>query len=162
MKTFATHHKMKIPFRIVLLFLLFLSSMTTSSGRQMIGGSGSIASDWVHAGKDGKLIYKSTARGDKIIDFSHAGYMGGGVALPDPPVVRTVKPSGSNDDTGLIQKAIDEAAALPLKNGFHGTVLLSPGRFTCAGPIYLHTSGVVLRGSGAVGTTIAMAGGKHL
>ena len=39
-------------------------------------------SQWVFPGADGKLVYKTTPAGDKIMDFSHAGYMGGGVKLP--------------------------------------------------------------------------------
>jgi hypothetical protein len=47
---------------------------------------------WVYAQPDGKLGYKRTANGDRIMDFSHAGYRGGGVALPDVPVKVTVQP----------------------------------------------------------------------
>lgn len=120
-------------------------------------------SEWIYRGDDGKLVYKTTPTGDRIMDFSHAGYMGGGVALPVVPVKRVVKPSGTNDDTQLIQNAIDEVAAMPLKNGFRGTVELAPGTFTCAGPIILSESGIVLRGSGsgAGGTTIKMIGSPH-
>ena len=45
-------------------------------------------SNWVYPGPDGKLVYKTIAAGDKIMDFSHAGYMGGGVALPTVAVKR--------------------------------------------------------------------------
>src|SRR4051812_41017760 len=86
-------------------------------------------SQWVHPSPDGKLEYKSTPTGDRIMDFSYAGYMGGGVALPTVGVVRSVAPSGSNDDTATIQAAIDEASALPLKDGFRGAVLLKPGTY---------------------------------
>src|ERR1700755_768522 len=85
-------------------------------------------SQWVYKDKTGKLVYKTTAKGDRIMDFSHAGYMGGGVALPAVAVKRTVKPSGG-DDIKEIQKAIDEVAAMPLVNGFRGAVLLSAGDF---------------------------------
>ncbi|WPU94342.1 discoidin domain-containing protein [Mucilaginibacter sabulilitoris] len=120
-------------------------------------------SQWVYRGKDGKLTYKTTPAGDKIMDFSHAGYSGGGVALPVVPVKRVVKPSGGNDDTPLIQKAIDEVAAMPLQNGFRGAVELAPGTFTCSGPVILSASGIVLHGSGSGpdGTTIKMAGDNH-
>src|SRR6516225_1500692 len=67
-------------------------------------------SQWVHPGPDGKLVYKTTSRGDRIMDFSSAGYMGGGVALPYVAVKRTVKPSGGADDTAAIQDAIDAVA----------------------------------------------------
>src|SRR5690349_2902656 len=72
-------------------------------------------SEWVHKGPDGKLVYKQTPAGDRIMDFSYAGYMGGGVALPTVPVKKTVKPSGTGDDTALIQAAINEVSALPLE-----------------------------------------------
>jgi hypothetical protein len=42
-------------------------------------------SEWVYPGPDGKLVYKMTPAGDRIMNFSHAGYMGGGVALPVVP-----------------------------------------------------------------------------
>src|SRR5436190_23358841 len=84
-------------------------------------------SQWVHPGADGKLVYKTTPSGDRIMDFSFAGYMGGGVAIPDVPVKKTVMPGGPNDDTAAIQAAIDEVSAMPLKDGFRGAVLLAPG-----------------------------------
>ena len=34
-------------------------------------------SNWVYPDNNGKLVYKTTKRGDRIIDFSHAGYKGG-------------------------------------------------------------------------------------
>src|SRR4051812_46284644 len=70
-------------------------------------------SEWVRPGPDGKLVYKTTPAGDRIMDFSHAGYMGGGVALPNVPVKKTAKPSGGKDDAKLIQAALDEVAELP-------------------------------------------------
>jgi hypothetical protein len=98
------------------------------------------------------------------MDFSSAGYMGGGVALPTVPVKRTIAPSGKGDDTALIQAAINEVAALPLENGFRGAVLLGPGDFICSNTIYIPANGVVLRGSGsgAGGSTIKMFGGRHV
>ncbi len=110
-------------------------------------------SQWVHLGPDGKLVYKTTASGDRIMDFSFAGYMGGGVALPNVPVKKIVAPSSdgsdtTKDDTAAIQAAIDEVAALPLNDGFRGAVLLEPGIFVCSQTIRIPASGVVLRGSG--------------
>src|SRR3954463_10673144 len=94
------------------------------------------ASEWVRRGADGKLTYKTTPAGDRIMDFSYAGYRGGGVTLPDVPVKRTIKPSGDDDDTNLIQAAIDEVAKMPLDaNGFRGAVLLEHGKFPCASTI---------------------------
>jgi hypothetical protein len=123
-------------------------------------------SQWVYPGVDGKLVYKTTPAGDRIMDFSHAGYMGGGVALPNVPVRRTVQPSGAGDDTAAIQKAINEVSALPLEGGFRGAVLLSPGTFTCSETISIADRGVVLRGSGSVTdgrmrSTLKLAGRPH-
>lgn len=120
-------------------------------------------SEWVHVGKDGRLVYKTTPAGDKILDFSNAGYMGGGVALPVVATKRTVQPSGGQDDTQLIQAAIDAVAAMPLENGFRGAVELVAGTFTCSGTLTIPASGVVLRGSGSGegGTTIRMTGDRH-
>ncbi|MGN6533576.1 MAG: hypothetical protein ACTHK0_17675, partial [Ginsengibacter sp.] len=120
-------------------------------------------SKWVYPEKNGKLIYKTTPQGDKIMDFSSAGYMGGGVSLPNVPVVLTVNPSGAIDATKSIQAAIDSVEAMPLKNGFRGAVQLAPGTFFCNAAITISADGVVLRGSGSGsgGTTIFMNGNKH-
>ena len=57
---------------------------------------------WVAAGSNGKLEYKTTPKGDRIMDFSHAGYMGGGVALPSLPVKKEVAPSGDDDTAAIL------------------------------------------------------------
>jgi hypothetical protein len=120
-------------------------------------------SQWVFPGADGKLQYKTLPKGDRIMDFSWAGYMGGGVALPTVPVKVTVNPSGS-DDTSAIQSAIDSVAAMPLVGGSRGAVLLSAGTFHSSGTLHISASGVVLRGSGSGtgGTTINLTGSPHL
>jgi hypothetical protein len=119
-------------------------------------------SEWVFPGPEGKLVYRTTDRGDRIMDFSHAGYMAGGVAIPEVPVRRRVAPSGG-DDTGAIQAALDAVAALPLIDGFRGAVLLAPGAFTTSETLRISSSGIVLRGggSGEGGTRIRMAGPRH-
>jgi Pectate lyase superfamily protein len=118
---------------------------------------------WVSLDAAGKLVYRTLPRGDRIADFSYAGYMGGGVPLPHVAVARTIAPSGS-DDTAAIQHAIDEVSALPVKDGFRGTVLLAPGTFQCSGTLNIAASGVVLRGSGtaANGTTLKLTGDPHV
>ena len=71
-------------------------------------GTDGATSEWVHPGPNGKLVYKTTPAGDRIMDFSYAGYMGGGVSLSTAvPVRKTVKPSGGEDDAGVIQAAIE-------------------------------------------------------
>ncbi len=123
-----------------------------------------INSQWVYPAPDGKLAYKTTPEGDHIMDFSTAGYMGGGVALPDVAVKKVLQPSGSGDDTALIQTALDQLAAMPMAGNFRGALLLGPGTFTCSNTIFIPADGIVLRGSGSGrnGTTIRMAGGRHV
>lgn len=122
-------------------------------------------SNWVYPDASGKLMYKATPKGDRIMDFSHAGYKGGGVALPYVSAKLTVHPLGENEDyTDYIQKAIDQVSALPKdENGFRGAVLLAPGRYTCDRPLQITVDGVVLRGSGSdpSGSVIVMTGDKH-
>jgi len=117
----------------------------------------------VHLGAGGKLTYAQTPKGDRIPDFSCAGYEGGGVALPHVPTKRSVKPSGA-DDTDAIQVAIDAVSALPLVDGFRCAVELAPGSYQCARTLTITASGVVLRGAGDgdKGTTISMTGAPHL
>src|SRR5271170_3947023 len=126
--------------------------------------NGGASSQWVYYGPDGRLAYRTSSMGDRIMDFSSAGYMGGGVAIPVVPMARRVDPSGSNDDTTAIQNAIDAVSKMPLENGFRGAVVLSSGVYTCGGELSIGTSGVVLRGSRAQGngaTIIKLTGHPH-
>ena len=125
--------------------------------------AGAAQSGWAHPGADGKLVYQTLPGGDRIPDFSHAGYGGGGVALPAIPVKQTVIPSGS-DDSAAIQTALEATGALPVQDGFRGAVLLAAGTYHCATPIVIKQSGVVLRGSGSGngGTVIVMTGEAHV
>lgn len=98
--------------------------------------------------KNNKMIYVSDYKGNKIIDFSSAGYMGGGVKLPDIPAKAIVEP-GEGDDTSRIQVAIDRIAQMPMdQNGFRGALLLKRGKFHIGGTLYIRASGIVLRGEG--------------
>jgi hypothetical protein len=115
----------------------------------------------VHMGADGKLAYVPDYRGNRIPDFSHAGYMGGGVKLPDVPVKAVVEPQ-PGDATQRIQAAIDEVSKLPLDgNGFRGAVLLKKGTYEISGTLRINASGVVLRGEGrSEDGTVLKATGK--
>jgi hypothetical protein len=94
------------------------------------------------------------------IDFSYAGYAGGGVSPPMVPAAVSVRPSGG-DDTELLQQAIDRVSALPpLAPGFRGAVLLRAGRYRVAGRLEMRSSGVVLRGSGNA-TIVATGTGRR-
>jgi hypothetical protein len=97
------------------------------------------------------------------MDFSHAGYKGGGVALPMVRVARTLSPL-PGDTTSQIQSAIDEVSRLARgADGFRGAVVLQPGTYEVGRPVTIAASGVVLRGSGSGtgGTTIRVTGPPH-
>jgi hypothetical protein len=128
-----------------------------------IASSGHGKSEWVHYNSQGKLVYKTLKRGDRIIDFSYAGYMGGGVAIPSPPVRITLGPT-TGDNAAAIQNAIDKVSKMPVVDGFRGAVLLKPGTYNCERTLRIAASGVVLRGSGPGqdGTVINMTGTPHL
>ena len=53
------------------------------------------------------LKYKAYNKGNTIMDFSCVGYMGG-KSIPDISVKINLKPTGKDDDTQIIQDAIDE------------------------------------------------------
>ncbi|WOO41028.1 LamG-like jellyroll fold domain-containing protein [Rubellicoccus peritrichatus] len=109
----------------------------------------------VYPGSDGRLVYgryaneDQTLESNRMIDFSHAGYMGGGVAIPMVPVVRTLNPNPSGDDFKRIQTAIDEVAAMPLSSaGFRGAILLTAGDYRVSETLKIADSGIIIRGEG--------------
>jgi hypothetical protein len=102
----------------------------------------------VHPDSNGCLTYKPDDFGNYVPDFSYAGYMGGGVRLPEVAVKTTVQ-AGSANDAERIQQAIDEVSQLALDaDGFRGAVLLERGLYNLDEPIWIRASGVVLRGEG--------------
>lgn len=103
----------------------------------------------VYLNETGKLIYVPDYKGNRIIDFSNAGYGGGGVPLPDVPTVITIEPV-EGDNTAHIQHALDRISALQLSTeGFRGAALLKKGVYPVSGQLHIRASGVVLRGEGA-------------
>src|SRR5436190_9352779 len=112
----------------------------------------------VYPGADGKLTYVPDEQGNVIHDASHAGYGGGGVAIPTIPIRETIWPV-AGDNTASVQAAIDKVAALPLdRNGFRGTVLLRAGYYRLAAPLTINASGIVLRGEGMGDTGTILVG----
>src|SRR6187402_2959706 len=102
----------------------------------------------VYPGIDGKLVYVADSLGNKIPDFSNAGYKGGGAPIPTVPVKATVWPV-VGDNSANIQSAIDKVSAMPLDTyGFRGAVLVKMGYYRLEKPLYVKASGVVLRGEG--------------
>ncbi len=98
--------------------------------------------------RNGKLVYQTDNHGNRIPDFSYAGYRAG--ETPIPTIEAIVLVDGSHDDdTQAIQSAIDEVAQRkPNESGFRGAVLLPPGKLKVQGTLRVHASGIVLRGCG--------------
>jgi hypothetical protein len=102
----------------------------------------------VYPGTNGRLVYVADSLGNRIPDFSNAGYKGGGVSIPYVAVKETVWPV-RGDNSVNIQAAIDRVSVMPPDpSGFRGAVLLKMGIYDLEKPIYIKTSGVVLRGEG--------------
>ena len=72
----------------------------------------------------------------------------GGVSLPENvPVKITLDPTGSENDSAMIQDAINQVSAMPLdENGFRSAVLLKAGLYKVNGTLTIKAGGVVLRG----------------
>ncbi|MES2371083.1 MAG: hypothetical protein V4557_00795 [Bacteroidota bacterium] len=139
----------------ILTVLILLTTLTANAQ--------SAKSQWVYPIANGKLAYKKTEKGDRIMDYSYAGYMGGGVTIPTIGTKITLGPV-EGDNSAAIQKAINELAATEPVNGFRGAILLKPGIYHCENPININASGIVLRGSGSGengGTVFNMTGKPH-
>jgi hypothetical protein len=106
-------------------------------------------SEWAFGGPDHRLYYRYDTRGNRIMDFSSAGYRGGGVKLPFTVVAQRLKPS-AGDNTARIQAALDNAT---------GAVALAAGEYELAGTLSITHSGVVLRGE--KGAVIRLTGKPH-
>ena len=141
----------RVPFRLAALGAAVITAAS----------AGAAPSTWVYYRSDGRLAYRTWGSGNRILDFSTAGYRGGGVALPTVPTVRTLSPSGG-DDRSALQNAIDAVAALPLQNGLRGAVQLSAGTFRVSGQINVTASGVVIRGAGSSNTTLQVTAGSPI
>lgn len=114
-----------------------------ATGRE--GGSSRL----VETGNDGRLRYTNDEDGNRLCDFSYAGYKGGGVAIPDVPAVVTVQPTGG-DDTAALQAALDRLAVMPLQtNGFRGALQLAKGKYVITNSLFIRADGMVVRGAGA-------------
>jgi len=102
----------------------------------------------VYYGEDSSLVYVSDAEGNRIPDFSYAGYKGGLKAIPDVPVVKTLSPVEGDNTTRILSALSEIYYTFEEENGFHGALLLEAGTYEIKGKIMLKYSGVVLRGVG--------------
>ncbi|MDL2241450.1 DUF6298 domain-containing protein [Bacteroidales bacterium OttesenSCG-928-L03] len=116
----------------------------------------------VYQQKGAGLSYTPDSLGNRIPDFSYAGYRAGDEAIPQDIPIRIWVTPIEGDATEQLQAALDELAVLsPDKDGFRGVVLLSPGEYRVSGSLHIRQSGIVLRGSGVgEGGTRLIATGK--
>ena len=127
----------------------------------------------VSIGTNGKLQYTKYANTGQteaihqVPDFSWSGYKNGGVKLPLSTNLDTLLPV-NGDNTPNIQQAIDAISAMPPdSNGIRGAIFLKAGKYECYSPIFIRTSGVILKGEGQLpavndGTQlVAMAKTQH-
>ncbi len=141
----------------IIAFLLFVFAYSSYAQNNDI----SPATSLVYPGTDGKLVYVSDSLGNRIPDFSNAGYKGGGVAIPYVPNKIIIWPV-VGDNSGVIQAAIDKVSAIPLDaSGFRGAVLLKMGRYLLEKPIYIRASGVILRGEGMGDAGTIISGARY-
>lgn len=120
----------------------------------------------VFVGEDGKLVYTPYANfGEEedttniVPDFSWAGYKFSEVPIPDIEAKIILEPQ-DGDDHSRIQAAIDELSNLPIDStGFRGALLLKAGYYEVRGPLYIRSSGIVIKGEGQAS---AENGGTHI
>jgi hypothetical protein len=110
---------------------------------------GQAISEWAFGGPDHRLHYRTDLRGNSIMDFSSAGYRGGGVKLPSVAAVQRLTPV-AGDNTARIQAALDDAT---------GAVVLAAGEYEVGGTLSITRSGIVLRGES--GASIRLTGSPH-
>ena len=118
---------------------------------------------WVHFNNaQTALVYSNDNMGNRLPDFSYAGYEGGGVAIPTNVPVATNINAIAGDNTAQIQAAINYVSGLtPDTYGFRGAVLFNPGTYQIAGTLTVSAGGVILRGSGNntnTGTVLLVTG----
>ncbi|MEY9930192.1 hypothetical protein ABH926_004834 [Catenulispora sp. GP43] len=156
---FLRRHRLAIPIAAVVLGTGVAVAQFADAAPAKPATQPGLTGSWISfAG--GKLSYGHDAQGNRIPDYSSAGYEGGGVAIPSVATKDSVKPTGG-DDTKSIQAAIDKVSALPLNaQGFRGAVQLAAGTFRLAGSLHITASGVVLRGAStnAAATTLVAIG----
>ena len=124
--------------RVIILFLLAAMGLSPIAAWQSA----------LFRSEQGTWCYYPDPDGFLLPDFSHAGYHGADLDLPNVPTVKTISPI-AGDNTAHIQAAIDLVGALPLDAmGHRGALLLRAGRYPVSGTIYVPYDGVVLRGEG--------------
>lgn len=106
----------------------------------------------------GQLTYYPDSEGYILPDFSHAGYKGGGVDIPQIRVVEEVIPI-EGDNTAHLQQAINRVGTMPVNaQGIRGAILLKKGFYEIKGTLSVPFNGVVLRGEDKHETVLVAVG----
>ncbi len=107
---------------------------------------------------DGRIVYQSDERGNRIPDYSYCGYRLSEFNFPQVKN-RVFVPHQHNDASAIIQKAIDYVSMQqPDGQGIRGAVLLDTGTFILSRPLRIAASGVLLRGSRNQATVLLKKG----
>ncbi|TWU21342.1 hypothetical protein [Bythopirellula polymerisocia] len=110
-------------------------------------------SQWANYGQSGRLVYQMDHRGDRILDYSMAGYKMG-APIPNPenivnPLQFVHVAPIAGDNRAQIQAAINQVSSMPLNvNGYRGVVQLAAGQYDISDTLQIGASGVILRGVG--------------
>lgn len=112
-----------------------------------------LAQEWqskiVYYDSDNKLVYERDEEGNRIPDFSYAGYKNGNDTIPDLPVIGTISPVSGDNTSNINNTIFSIALANPANSdGFRGTILMDPGLYEVYGTIKIQASGIILRGAG--------------
>jgi len=109
------------------------------------------------------LVYRQLKTGDRIIDFSYAGYGGGGVALPIFPSEKQSHPPAK---TTPLQFNLPSTRypSFPSSTAYEALSSSPAGHFHCNATLKLNADGIVLRGSGSSesDTVLEMTGDPHM
>lgn len=106
------------------------------------------AKRFLYPDPQGRLVYVPDDQGNRIPDFSMAGYAGNKIPIPSIPASIELNPR-EGDCTQYIQSAIDVVARQPIgMNGFRGAVVLKKGSYAVLGTLKIRANGVVLAGEG--------------
>jgi len=100
--------------------------------------------------------------GERLIDYSYAGYRNSNVPLPAQGSVtvdvgKTADPTGNKDSTAAIQAAIDAVAKAK-----GGVVFIPAGLYRLDGVLTISASGTVIRGAGPTKTRLYFTRHKNM
>lgn len=112
--------------------------------------------------ENNKLSYVVDSLGNRVLDFSYAGYKSGNSEIPNESPTLIIE-ARKGDMTSHIQNAINLIESRKVgKNGIRGVLLLDKGVFEVEGSLKIKKSGVVLRGKGyKEGTEIIATGSSR-